>query len=224
MIVEKKSNVNNRKIWVMLIILLLLVAFIAASCLIFLIKVVDCQIISSPNFSLNEQQIQDITKDFKGQSYIFFSTNKAKQEIEQKYPYVKVEKIEKDFPNVLVVWISEKYEIFAASDGEEFKVLSIDQQKLRISNSRLSNRESNLILLSNFSSKNAQNLNKIVQVMLNCQSDLNVLNICDVFDEIEFLLDSCKITFCSGKNYEVMFGEDFEDSLRDIFEDENNIF
>jgi len=222
--IENKENTNNRKIFVMLIILLILTVFIVCGGLLFRIQKVDCQIRSTPNFELNEEIVKEIGQKFNGQSILYFSLDEAKKWIENEYKYAKVQVIKKEFPATLVVWLSERYEIFAVENSGEYQVLDAELFEIRKGKDFVSNRnDGSLILVENYAEKYSGELKIIVQTLLDCQK-LNILDVCSVLKSIDLADSKCVIKFHSGKACEIVINADFAASLKTFFDKEDNIW
>ena len=84
---------------------------------------------------------------YMGESTIFAEDDLAKQVIE-KYPYFRLTKFEKRYPNLLVIEATEDMEVFAVQAGEEYYILSESGTILDIradSNNRIDG-EANVII------------------------------------------------------------------------------
>ena len=219
-----KKNTNNRKIWIMFIILAALAIFVMCGGFLFRVYKVDFEIISSPNFQLSADEIEgQIIQKYSKQSILYFSVHDAKKEIESQFKYAKVQKIKKEFPGTVVIRVYERYEIFAVQSGDQFRVLDVDLFEIKKTDSINSNRGGTLVNVKNYSDKSAADLKQIVKILIECQK-INLLNVCDILDYIEFDGNNCEIGFKSGKSCTLETGENFAVSLKTVFDKEENIW
>lgn len=206
----------------MFIILIVLAAFIVIGGLLFRIKNVDCEIISVQPINLKESVVQKISDKYSGQSILYLSLSDAKKEIEQEFKYAKVQKIEKQFPGTLVFSISERYELFAVKNKDgKYNIFDIDLFQIRTADNAGGDK---LITVSNYAEKYSNELLQVVQTLLECQKDWNILQMPEVIQSIDFADGKCKVTFCSQKFYSFEIDKDFTINLKKIFNDESKIF
>ena len=67
-----------------------------------------------------------------GKSIFFSSLDSSLQEMEKEYPYVKINKIERKFPNSLVVLVSERVPVVRVKSGDKTYVLDNELKVLHI--------------------------------------------------------------------------------------------
>jgi hypothetical protein len=95
----------------------------------------------------------DLQTAYEGESSLFAKETAAKEVIE-KYPYFRLTKFEKRYPNLLVVEATEDMEVFAVQSGEEYYILSEDGTVLDV-RADLNNRvdgEANIVITGAFPS------------------------------------------------------------------------
>ena len=110
---------------------LVLVSIIVAF---FLIVLLSCMTLFSVrqakvNFAVSEEfnteEVQEILDGYKGKNLMFIKIDEIRAELE-KYHYLEVVSIEKDYPNVLNVSLKERREVYCFQNGEQTYVTNED--------------------------------------------------------------------------------------------------
>lgn len=128
--------VKNRNVLVIFFILLALVAGIVLSCVLLRADSFEVQILSEPSFQLTED-CSAATDAYLGKSILFLNVGDVRRDIEEKVPYAKVEKVEKNVSRTVVVKLTERYEYFCIrlkegdAVGEEYIVTDGELKVLR---------------------------------------------------------------------------------------------
>lgn len=81
------------------------------------------------NFAVSEdfntEEVQELLDGYKGKNLMFLKVDKIQAELE-KYHYLEVVSIEKDYPNVLKVSLKERREVYCFNSGEQTYVTNED--------------------------------------------------------------------------------------------------
>ena len=112
---------------------------IAVTCLFFVVVSIICftalyrvaDVIVTAETVVNSNEgvsnlAESYLSEFKGKNLVFTSTNDIKNDLENKSPYLKVEKVNKKLPNVLEVVITERKEAFAIKVDNYYYVLDTE--------------------------------------------------------------------------------------------------
>lgn len=110
----------------------------------------------------------------KGGSVFFQNKSKYINNLERKYPYIKVVNIETVFPSKLVLHIVERSEVYAVKDGEQYYICDNEFKVLRITDTFESD-QTNPMLLSGINLKDSE--------YTKCDI-LNVSNFVDIYEKL----------------------------------------
>jgi len=116
-------------------ILSVLAVMIVLASTVFMLRSVEVDIVSSNNSVISEAQSDEIIKAAKfnyGGNVLFMNFSKQTERIEESFSYVKVEKIERKFPNKIVVHISERTPAAYAETDQYVYVLDKDLKILNV--------------------------------------------------------------------------------------------
>lgn len=95
-------------------------------CFMFLFRVNDIKL-ETVYIENSSEQIEQKSSNYlatlKGENLIFLSENKIKEKLHSLSPYIKVEKVQKNYPNGLSVKISEVAETYAIYSGDSYYAL-----------------------------------------------------------------------------------------------------
>ncbi|MBQ7453312.1 MAG: FtsQ-type POTRA domain-containing protein [Clostridia bacterium] len=129
---------SKKKLIIILSIVLVIVAIIIISSALFSLKSVSIEYASllkndSVMSTYDKEEIVKVGNFAYNKNILFISYDGAKERIEKAFPYVKVEKFVRNFPNGVVVYLTERQPVFAKvrSDGRyvvfdgELKVLEV---------------------------------------------------------------------------------------------------
>lgn len=106
---------NTKRLFVLLIGFAFFVAVITSCLFIFSIKTVNTEFNVSDEF--NETEIQDTLNEFTGKNLLSFKKDKVYSAL-SKYTNVKIESVEKVFPNILEVKLSERIASYYLEQGD----------------------------------------------------------------------------------------------------------
>lgn len=105
----------KKKIVTLSIVLVFVIALLITAIFLFRVKSVD--IANASEFVIiDDSQLELINKkvsDYEGKNILFLKSSELKNDIEKVVPYARVENVAREFPNVIVVSISERVELFA---------------------------------------------------------------------------------------------------------------
>ena len=102
---------KHRNVLIISGILLVLVLGIVLSCTLLRAKTFEVQVRSDPAFRVTAD-CSEATDAFLGKSILFLNVNEVKKEVERKYPYARVDKVEKGVSANVILRVSERYEFF----------------------------------------------------------------------------------------------------------------
>ena len=141
---KKKKWIIGGGVFVGLIGLIILLLFT-----LFSLKHVEVDFRTSTTFlTATSEEIVETGEFAYGSSVVFHSKKAYKENIEKKYPYIKVINIETVFPNKFIIHVSEREEIFAvAKDDSQFYITDQEFKVLKIVES-FQSLQNNPILLS----------------------------------------------------------------------------
>lgn len=116
---------KNKRLIILLSIFAFVVLLIVLSSTVFTVRAssVSVEWHVSPLQYLQNQNDNIVADAMQNENIVFYDKNQTIQTLEQKYPYIKVLKIEKKFPNKIVVHVSERYEQYAIMVGQEYYAL-----------------------------------------------------------------------------------------------------
>ena len=99
---------------------------VSVICFSTLFKVVDVSVQATVVSSSNEQVLEKTEaclQNYSGKNLVFVNEGELKNEIEGQSPYVKVEKVEKIYPNKIKVTVTERKEAYVVNYDNSFYVL-----------------------------------------------------------------------------------------------------
>ena len=139
----KKTKIITTFISLLAIIVLLVVL----SSTLFAVKEVKVSVesASSALASTNENEIVEMSNIKNGANVFLLEKKKAKRSIEQNCPYIKVLNIETKFPNIVVIHVVERDEVFAFQTSDKCYITDGELKVLRIVDGEYSSKTSNAI-------------------------------------------------------------------------------
>lgn len=128
--------------------------------------------------------------DFSKSSVLFYNKNKAKQKMEEKYPYLKVINIETKWPSSFVVHVAERQEVYRV-EGED-KNFYLDNELKVLRSSPLEEGEGILLKGVSFNGREGEflsldNYRDIYSAFLNSNVNLGMQK--EMFKDIEFEIE-----------------------------------
>ena len=155
--IVKSLCMTKRKKWIIagsviggVIVLLILLTFT-----LFSLKKVEVDYKTSTiNLTCTKEEIIDNAGIGYGGTVFFRNKTKYIQNLEKKYPYIKVVNIETKFPSTFVIHIAEREEVYAVQKDDVFYIVDDEFKILRTTDSFTSD-QTNAILLSGVTIKNA---------------------------------------------------------------------
>lgn len=124
---------KNKRLIILLSVFAFLVLIAVLSSTVFTVRKVSIEWATTKiNFTASDEDVVGNVK--KGGSVFLLDKSEIKQNLEEKYPYIKVESVEIKFPNKLVVHASERQEVFSikVKDNKHY-ILDGDCKVLRVS-------------------------------------------------------------------------------------------
>lgn len=112
----------NKKILVLIVVLLFLVALTLVGIFAFKINKVEVTTVQTVN-SVQVKEIQEFVDESVGKNILFFNETVFKKDIEKKFKNIKVVDTKRHFPNLVQVYIEERQEVFAIKKGSDYFVL-----------------------------------------------------------------------------------------------------
>lgn len=132
----------------------LLFVTVAVFCFASAFKITDVELnvteISNSNENVKSLCEAELIK-YKDENLVFISTEKIKKDLSLLSGYIKVESVEKQFPNKLCVTVTEVYEAFVINNGVNIYALDIDFNVLSKKTSIKNNVDGNDNILLDFS-------------------------------------------------------------------------
>ena len=150
---------------------------------------------STMNVTATQEEIIGAGK-FSKKCVLFYNKDKAKENIEEAYPYLKVINIETKFPSSFVIHVAERQEVYAVTDGEKTAFLDEGLKVLRVESGEFVSTQSNAILLKGITLSNGvkvsqrlpqENYVDLYSAFL--QSNLTLGMQKEIFKEIEFKVE-----------------------------------
>lgn len=129
---------------------------------------------STVNLSVTQAEIIESSGIKKGGSVFFQNKSKYADNLEKKYPYIKVVNIETVFPSKIVIHVVERNEVYAVKLGEQYYICDNEFKILRITDT-FESEQDNAILLSGVEVKEAN--------YAECDK-LVVSNYADIYDKL----------------------------------------
>ncbi len=125
---------KSKILTIFLSLLAVVVLLVVLSSTLFAVSSVSVQFHSTKNVlaSVDETEIAKSSNIKTGSNVFFLSKTKAKQKIEQTYPYIKVLNIETKFPNKIIIHAIERDKVFAFQKDDKYYVTDSDLKVLDI--------------------------------------------------------------------------------------------
>ena len=122
---------KNRQVLIISLILAALVLAVALTCFLLRVRTFEVQVQSDPAFRISED-LSEATDGYLGKSVLLLKSAAVREEIERRYPYVRVKDVEKNVSSKVIVRIVERYELFCLESEDQYVVLDTDGKVLRV--------------------------------------------------------------------------------------------
>jgi cell division septal protein FtsQ len=133
---------KNKRLLALFVVLIVIVVFVVLGSTVFTIKSISVEFDTSKERVdvLDKNEIIEQVDKFKGGSVFFLSERAVRDAI--KNPYAYLINIERVFPNLIVLHVAEKKEMFAIKKGDEYYMLDKDGYVLSVADANKNNIES----------------------------------------------------------------------------------
>ncbi len=120
-----ESAVKNKRLIILLSIFAFIILIVVLSSTVFTVHATSISVEwhISPLQFMQGQDKEIVGEIVDKENIIFYDKNQAISTLEEKYPYIKVLKIEKKFPNKIIVHATERQEQYAIKVNEKYYVL-----------------------------------------------------------------------------------------------------
>jgi hypothetical protein len=97
------------------------------------------------------QELKNRLQEVYDKDSIFFADDEDAKKVLEEFPYFRITSFEKDYPNRIIIKVTEDAEVFAVQSGEQYYVLGIDGTILSVRGSSLNRSDGkNNVLVTGF--------------------------------------------------------------------------